>query len=602
MGDRVSLWIAAGLTSIVVGCDRSEAPPLAKGRLASESVANQGPVPGARELPVDDQRRKDDWFDDVTDKTGVRFSYRNGREGNRFYIMESLGGGLALFDFDRDGELDLFCTGGGTIAPESVPGGASADGSAHATPTPPAIAGLPAALFRSEGDWRFADSTQAAGFEIAADYSFGCAVSDFNADGWPDVTVCCYGRSRLYRNLGDGTFAEAADAAQLPAIGMGTTATWADLDRDGLPDLFLARYIDWRPEIDVTCRSTGGERDICGPTAYPGTSSLFFHNRGDGSFDDWSGRLGLKHDGRALGVLAADLNADGWVDYYVCNDEAPNHLYLGGSDLPLVESGEIAGVAFNEYGVEEGSMGLDAGDVDGDGRPDLFVTNFENEDNALYRNLGDGMFRHASVAFGLAGASRLQVGFGTLMLDFDHDGWLDLVILNGHALYHDHDSPFRQEPQLFRNRDGQRFENVSPSGGVYFRQPHAGRGIAAGDIDHDGAVDLVVGHLNEPVQILRHSRSPANFLGVRLRATRGDPEAIGARVDYAPPGGRVLHRDVVRGAGYFSQSDTQLLFPADPETARVDIRVQWPGRGLELFRDVTTGCSQTLVEGRGTPL
>jgi hypothetical protein len=544
-------------------------------RAVSPAVANGEPS---------DTVRADDWFEDVTERTGIQFSYRNGREGGRYYILETLGGGVALFDFDRDGGLDVFCTGGGTIT---------------AAPSPPVLAGLPAAIFRNQGSWQFADVTEPAGFAAASDYSLGCAVVDFDADGWEDLFVCCYGRSRLFRNMGDGTFGEAADAGQLPAFGMGTTAAWADIDHDGLPDLFLARYIDWTPAVDVECRNADGTRDVCGPASYAGTTPLVFHNGGDGGFENWSARVGLKGNSRGLGVLAADLNADGWVDFYIANDESPKQLYPGAPDLPWVETGVLAGVAFNEYGVEEGSMGVDVGDVDGDGRPDLWVTNFENEDNALYHNVGSGTFHHASVRFGLSGVSRMNVGFGTTLSDLDSDGWLDIVVLNGNPLYEIGNSPFKQLPQLFRNQAGRRFENVSPRGGTYFRQAHAGRALAVGDIDGDGALDLVAGHLNDPVRILRNRRPPPNFVRVRLRATRGETSAVGARVRLADFRGQPIDRYVARGGGYFSHSDSRLVFPVELGADVVDITVDWPGRRPEIFRGLAAGRTHDLVEGRG---
>ncbi|MGE5193601.1 MAG: CRTAC1 family protein [Deltaproteobacteria bacterium] len=543
----------------------------------SSSVAQ----PGEQEPAATAVARPDDWFEDLTGRTGIDFAHRNGREAGRFFFIESFGGGVAMVDYDRDGDIDLFFTGGGTISAES----------------PVRISGLPSALFRNDGDWRFADASVPAGFGEAPDYSQGCAVTDFDADGFPDLLVCCYGRSRLYRNRGDGTYAGDADDAGLPSREWHTAAAFGDIDRDGLPDLFLARYTDWSPERDVVCKMHR-TRDLCGPSSYAGTTCQFFHNCGDGRFEDWSARVGLQGNVHGLGVVAADFNGDGRVDFYVASDETPKHLYLGTPENDFREAGAAAGVAVGELGQNEGSMGVDVGDYNGDGRPDIFVTNFENEDCSLYRNLGDGLFLHSTVAAGLSGRSRRRVGFGTALTDFNGDGWLDLFVLNGNPIYTTADTPFKQAPQLFLNRQGRRFENISDQGGPYFREEHSGRGAAAGDLDDDGAPDLVTVLMNEPVRILANRLRPRNFIGVELRARGGEPDATGARLT-AEFDGRRLVRFVARGTSYFSQPDPRFLFPLSPETERADVIVEWPGRAAEVFRGLKARGKHVLVEGRG---
>jgi hypothetical protein len=536
-----------------------------------------------RGQPVSDNTpRPDDWFEDVTPQTGVRFAYRNGRDAGRYFLIESFGGGAALVDYDRDGDIDIFVTGGGTIA---------------AAPANQ-IGGLPPTLQRNEGAWQFTDVTAAAGFSIPTDYSQGCAVCDFNIDGFPDLFICCFGRSRLYRNQGDGTFLEAADESTLPSRGFATAAAFGDLDRDGLPDLFVARYNDWTVESDIPCYNSQGIRDLCGPSTYPGTTCQFFHNEGNGQFAEWSERIGLKSNVRGLGVIAADLNGDGWIDFYVTSDESPKQLYWGGPNLPLVEGAAEAGVAVSEWGRADGSMGVDVGDYDGNGLPDLFVTNFENEDHSLFKNLGEGQFMHATAATGLSGTSRVRSGFGTSFIDFDSDGWLDLFVFNGNPIYRIAQSPFKQRPQLFRNQSGRRFENVSERGGTFFREVHSGRGSAVGDLDDDGALDLVVVPINDPVCILRNRFPPANFVRVELIARRGEPDATGARVT-ADFDGRPLVRFVVRGGGFYSQSDPRIVFPVVDGQADVDVIVDWPGRSREVFSRLAVRKTHVLIEGRG---
>jgi hypothetical protein len=542
---------------------------------------------GAAELPApsDDAKslspRPDDWFLDLTLQAGVDFTYRNGREAGHYYFPESLGGGAAMIDYDLDGDLDLFFAGGGTFAGQ-----------------PPRAVGLPSAMYRNNGGFSFAAITAVAWLDEPPDYSHGCAVSDFDRDGFEDLFLCCYGRSRLYRNLGDGTFAEACDAAQLPAHGWGTAAVFADADGDDWPDLFLLRYVDWSVENDIRCENLG-VRDVCGPGAYPNTSGLYFHNAGDGTFEDWSERMGLKPGIKGLGVLAADLNGDGLVDFYVASDETPNQLYLLTRNRTFQEAAVAAGVAFNEYGDEEGSMGVDVGDVDGDGLPDLWVTNFELEDHALYRNLGNGTFSHATVAAGLAGRSRLRVGFGTGLADFDGDGWLDIFVTNGSPLYTTGRSPYLQLPQLFANQGGLRFREVTQQGGTYFRTLHAGRGAMVGDLDDDGAQDIVLTHVNEPVVLLRNRLPAPNVLRLRLRGAANDVDAMGAVVLAPGPGGRVLSRFNTRGAGYFSHGDTRLLFPLPATQETVDVTVKWPGRSIERFEGLASRQMHWLREGTG---
>ncbi len=524
--------------------------------------------------------REDDWFEDVTLRSGIEWTYRNGREAGRYLMIESFGGGAAVIDFDRDGQCDLFMTGGGTI---------SSDASIT-------IGGRPSVLFRNHGDWQFDNVTSRSGLSAAPCYSQGCAVGDFDADGFPDLFVCGYKGSTLYRNCGDGTYFEIDPWGPSLSDDWTTAAVFADFDHDTLPDLVIARYAKWSPETDVKC-SKGGVRDLCGPTSYLGTTCLAFRNSGDCQFEEYSTQAGIQGSVHGLAVVAADLNLDGWVDFYVASDVTPNQLYLGGSRLPLLERGVSAGVAFNEWGQAEGSMGTDIADFDGDGRPDIWVTNFEREDNALYRSLDNGMFLHATAVAGLSGVSRMLVGFGTAMTDFDGDGWPDLFVLNGNPIYSLAESPFKQKPQLFRNLGG-RFTDVTDKGGTFFRDVHSGRGSAVADFDDDGALDIVAIPMNDPVQILRNRKSPENFIRVQLAPRNGEPDATGATVS-ADFQGRMLTRFAVRGTGFFSQSDSRMIFPLAPELETAEITVSWPARDREIFRGLTVRKTHLLIEGQG---
>jgi hypothetical protein len=525
----------------------------------------------------------DDWTEDVTDRTGIEFVHRNGRAAGQFYLIESFGGGVAQLDYDEDGAADLFFTGGGQISANALV---------------PSVQGLPVGVYRNHRRWQFTNTTTLAGLSEPVDYSLGCTATDYNSDGFTDFFVYCYGRSRLFRNEGDGTFSEGASSEQLPAFGMATAAAWGDIDRDCLPDLFLARYVEWSPATDLKCHNVLNVRDLCGPSQYDETSAQVWHNRGDGTFENWSEKVGLKGGVKGLGLVAGDFNADGWLDFYLANDETANHLYWGSSDSILREAAWESGVAAGEAGLEEGSMGIAAGDIDGDGRPDLWVVNFENEDNSLYRNLGAEQFRHVTVPFGLAGLSRMNVGWGTSLTDFDSDGWLDILVLNGNAIYHSPHSPFEQVPQLFQNHKGQRLSEVTRHGGTYFRQKHASRGAAVGDLDDDGAVDIVVSHLNEPVRLLRNRNSPSNWLRISLSGTCSARQPVGASV-ILKDGAHELTRFVVSGAGYASHSDQRIIFPLAPGSTTASITVRWPQSGEETFRRLAVCQDHVLIEGRG---
>ena len=527
--------------------------------------------------PVD----ADDWFEDMTSRSGIDFTYRNGREGEQFTVLETVGGGVAALDFDQDGDMDLFFLGGGTI-----------------TGPPLKTAGLPSRLYRNDGDWKFVDVTEQTGLGDPGDYSLGCAVGDFDRDGFPDLFITCHGRSRLYRNNGAGAFSEVSQSLGLSIEGLSTGAVWADVNRDGWPDLYVAGYLQIPADDVQSCGDTLRKiRDICGPRLYPAAQDRLFLNRMGKGFEEVTQQAGIGNRGKGLGVLAADINNDGWIDIYVANDTTNNELYLGSPNFPFREMGMIAGVATDANGTPQGSMGIDFGDFDGDENGDLWVTNFERESNTLYRSAGNGVFNDATLSAKLASVSRPQVSFGTGFVDFDSDGWLDLYVLNGHVAYFTGQSPYLQRPLVLQNQQGRSFTDVSDIAGPYFSVPHAGRGAASADLDNDGAVDLVLIHQNAPAVILKNRKTPTNWIRVELRGRTSDVDAVGAvaSVEYQ---GRRLVRVVVGGAGYLSSSDRRIVFPADDDLPK-DVKVRWLGGKEEIFRKIPVQQNLQLVEGTG---
>ncbi len=517
----------------------------------------------------------------MTAGSGVQFRYRTGREANRFTLLETVGGGVAMIDYDQDGDLDLYFTGGGTI-----PAGGK-----------PNISGHAGGLFRNDGSWQFVDVTTDAGLAQPGDYSHGVAVADFDRNGFPDLLVTCYGRCQLFSNT-DGKFQDVTATAGLDFTSWNTAAAWADIDGNGFPDLYIAAYADWK----LAAREPGDDnppavRDVSPPSAYPGLPDRLFRNRGNGTFEEITGQAGLKDDGRGLGVVATDLNGDTLADFYVANDVGDNHLYWGARDFPWPEAGLRAGVANQEFGLAQGSMGVDVGDYGGDGVPDIFVTNFELENNALYRGEDRSYFADATLAAGLRGPCFRYVGFGTGFADFDGDGWLDLFVCNGNVYYTQGQSPYEQPAFLFQNLAGKKFRDVTSRGGPYFSTWHVGRGAAVGDLDDDGAPDLVVVHQNEPVVLLRNRLAPPRWIRVQLEGVRCDREAVGAKVSCEFQG-RQLVRWVRSGAGYLSQFDQRLVFPVEGD-GPVSVRVVWPGGDEESFLDLEINVTHQLVQGKG---
>ncbi len=446
-------------------------------------------------------------FQDMTEASGVRMVYRNGEEAKHYAILESLGGGVALFDFDGDGLLDLY-----------VPGGGRYDRSAaeyqQDSKRTPQILGLPGKLYRNLGNWKFQDVTAEVMPGQAVFYAHGAAVADFDRDGWPDLLVTGWGRVALYHNQPADPkdpskgrrLVEVTDKAGLRGITWATSAAWADIDGDGFPDIYLCQYVDWSFQNDPKCSgyTQGIDRDVCPPKQFKGLQDLLFRNQGDGTFEDVSRPAGLRcagdkgadgqpvELGKGLGVVAADLNGDRRPDFYVANDTVDNFLYMNRGKGKFEEIALACGAARDENGSPNGSMGVDVGDYNRSGLPSIFVTNYENELHALYRNLGrNELFQFSTASAGIAALGQNYVGWGTAFLDLENRGWEDLVIVNGHVIRHPAGAGLRQAPVLLRNVGG-KFRPITPQGGPYFQGKHVARGLAVGDLDNDGLPDLVI--------------------------------------------------------------------------------------------------------------
>jgi hypothetical protein len=536
------------------------------------------------------------WFRDMTEASGVQFTCRNGEEADRFTILESLGGGVALIDYDGDGLLDIFLAGGGTFE----------------GPDRKQVTGRPCKLYKNLGGWKFRDVTQEVGLDLPWFYNHGCAVADYDRDGWPDLLVTGYGRLALFHNEPDGKggrrFVDVTQKVGLNDRLWSTSAGWADLDGDGYPDLYVCHYVDWSWDNDPVCPGyvPGVARDICAPEKFkPLVHALFRNDKGQ-SFRNVAAEQGFKALGCGLGVVLADLNDDRRPDIYVANDATPKFLFFNRGGWKLEEVGMASGAAMDEAGRPNGSMGLDVGDYDGSGRPALWVTNFQGDTHALYQNLGHETFRHQSQATGVAALGQTWVGFGTGFIDVDNDGWEDLAFVNGHVMRRPlWGLPMKQRPVLLHNVDyqGRRFfKDVSPQGGAFFQTPALGRGLAIGDLDNDGWPDLVVNNTNTPAVLLRNEAGadhPANWLGVRL-VGRGYRDVAGSTV-IVEADGRRLTRFAKGGGSYLSAGDPRLLFGLGRATRVGRVTVKWSWGEVQSWEGLEPNQYWELHEGETAP-
>lgn len=534
-----------------------------------------------------EQTTRPSLFEEVPSaKSGITWRHVNGRSPE-YYLPETTGAGCAFLDYDNDGWMDLYLVNSGKcdfFSPQSP---------------------LRNALYRNNRDGTFTDVTEKAGV-LGGGYGMGVAVGDYDADGWPDLYVTQYGRSILYHNNGNGSFTDVTEKAGLAAPGWASSAVWFDYDNDGRLDLFVCRFVEFDKSKNKFCgNEKTGERFYCIPRAYLPAASWLFHNNGDGTFTDVSMESGIaKALGKAWGVVATDINNDGWMDLFVANDTVANFLFVNEHNGKFEEMGLEAGVAYSQAGRERSGMGVDSADFDQDGWQDLFVTNVDQEMYSIYRNNHDLTFEDLAGRIGLGRLTRLMSGWGVKFFDYDNDGNVDLFIANGHPddkieLHSSHVA--YKEPLLLFHNTGRTLENVSTLAGPAFAQSFAARGMAIGDFNNDGAIDVLVAVNDGPPLLLRNGAARENhWLGVRLTGKKCNPDAIGARITWQA-GDLRRSRLKVGGGSYLSSHDPREVLGIGKKTKMDSLEVCWPppsGR-VETFTKLPIDHYITIVEGSG---
>jgi enediyne biosynthesis protein E4 len=521
---------------------------------------------------------------DVTAAAGIDFRHNNGAYGGTL-LPETLGSGCAFLDYDADGWQDILLING-------------MDWPGHKRRR------TTLKLYRNNRNGTFADVTRAAGLDVEL-YGMGVAVGDFNNDGFPDLYITCVGQSRLFRNTGKGRFIDITKASGLGGReAFSTSAMWLDVDRNGLLDLFVCNYVRWSAEHDVFCSVDGKRKSYCTPEAYRGETCWLFRNRGDGTFEDVTATCGIfDSSSKALGVALIDHDQDGWPDIVVANDTQPNKLYRNQRNGTFKDVALEAGVALSDDGKARAGMGVDAADFANTGRAGIAITNFEGEMVGLYRPQEPGLYRDITMASGVGSASRTRLGFGCLFADMDLDGHLDLVVANGHiddtVRNISGNTGYAQAPHLFRNQGNATFSDVAAAVGGGFAQPRVGRGLAYGDFDGDGDVDLLMTTNNGSPALFRNDQAAGHrSLRFRLQGVKSNRDAIGAVVRIYH-GGASQTRMVKSGSSYLSQSELPVTFGVGTRD-RVDrVVIAWPGGSTEELKNLASGKAYVVVEGKG---
>lgn len=521
----------------------------------------------------------------LPEETGVLFRHENGAAGEK-EMIETMGSGCALLDYDKDGRLDIYLVNGARLPSFSKQAPQYFN-----------------RLYRNEGNFRFSDVTSTAG--VAGNgYGMGVTAADYDNDGFTDLYVTNFGSNQLLRNGGNATFVDVTAKAGVGAGGWSTSAAFFDYDRDGYLDLYVCRYLEYQLEKQRYCGQPElGWRSYCLPDLFPAASDRLFRNNGDGSFTDVSLEAGMARvKGKGLGVTVSDFDRDGWIDIFVANDRTRNFLFRNKGDRTFEEVGLQAGVALSTDGVARAGMGTDFGDFDQDGWPDVVVTNFETEGLALFRNQGSRFFRDESGERGLMEASFPYVGFGVRFMDYDNDGWLDLFVVNGHILddierYKPHMT--YPQPKLLLRNDGQRFSPVRGASTSALAKLSVGRGAAFGDLDNDGAVDVVISNNNGSCELLRNEvGSPENSLLLKLVGTKSNRDGFGGRVELRF--GKAVRVVEAKGAAsYLSSNDPRLHVGLGAATRVDEVKVHWPSGKLQTLTALRAGFLYEISEDKG---
>jgi enediyne biosynthesis protein E4 len=522
-------------------------------------------------------------FTDVTGPAGIQFQHNSGAFGGK-YLPETLGSGCAFLDYDRDGWQDILLING-------------ADWPGHKKNR------TTLRLYHNNGNGTFTDVTAHSGLDVEL-YGMGIAVGDYDNDGFPDILITCVGQNHLFHNTGKGKFVDVTNAAGLgKREGFSTSALWFDYDRDGLLDLFVCNYVKWSPEHDVFCSLDGKHKSYCTPEAYRGETCWLFHNRGNGTFEDVTASSGIfDSSSKSLGVALFDENQDGWPDLLVANDTQPNKLYRNQHNGTFRDYAVEAGLAFSSEGKARAGMGVDVADFDNSGSPGVAITNFDNEMIGLYRLSGKS-FEDIAPQSGVGIASRNSLGFGCAFLDVNLDGWLDFAVANGHI-----DETVRnirgnvgyaQSPQLFLNSGKGNFHDMAAEMAGGFDQPKVGRGLAYGDFDRDGDLDLLITTNNGPAYLYRNDQLAGNrSIRFRLIGTKSNRDAIGATVRvYA--GGLMQSRLVKGGSSYLSQSELPVTFGLEKQDQVERVVINWPSGRTEEYKNLASGRIYDCTESKG---
>jgi hypothetical protein len=545
-------------------------------------------------------------FKEVAEQVGLKFQHYNGTTG-KLYLPEIMGSGAALFDFDNDGDLDVFLVQGSVLEPGTQ---------SASTQFPWRGPGLPRSrLFRNDlvvgkdgsRTLKFTDVTEKSGI-VADGYGMGVAVGDINNDGWPDPYITNLGRNQMYLNKGDGTFSEVTGKTGTDDPRWSTSAAFFDYDRDGWLDLMVVNYANFSATNSPTCYAATSARDYCTPRVFRAPGNRLFHNKGDGTFEDVTVSAGVdKEFGHGLGVVTADFDGDGWTDIYVANDGDPNQLWINQKNGTFENEALLAGAAVNRDEKPEAGMGVDAGDFDGNGTEDIFVTHLMDETNTLYVNLGKALFEDRTREAGLGMPGHRLTGFGTAFFDYDNDGWLDLLVVNGavqllpELMRKGDPYPLGQPNQLFHNDGRWKFVEVSDNVAAGFQLLEVSRGAAFGDLDNDGDTDVLVTNSNGPARLFLNQVGNRNHrLGLRLISKDAGRDALGAQVEIVISKNNVLWRRARTDGSYLSANDPRVLVGLGGAAAVETVRVRWPDGPVEEWKGTPVDQYTTLKEGTGS--